>query len=99
MTSAQQRALKAYRARLTERGLTRFEVMALTEDRDLLRAAARALADDTPDAAVLRDAMRRLLPGAVPRRGGVVEALRRAPLVGAELSLERSRDAGRPMDL
>ena len=48
--AAQQRANKNYCARLAERGVRRFEVMALEIDRDLLRTLARRLAEDGPEA-------------------------------------------------
>ena len=43
--SAQSRATRNYRARLSRRGFTRFEIMALETDRDLFRSLARRLAD------------------------------------------------------
>ena len=36
--------------------------------------------------------------GKPPKNGGVLAALRRSPLVGADLNLARSRDAGRKVD-
>ena len=33
--------------------------------------------------------------GEPPKKGGILAALRRSPLVGADLNLARSRDAGR----
>ena len=38
--AAQKRAIKNYRARLTQRGFKRFEVMALESDRELIRSLA-----------------------------------------------------------
>ena len=43
--AAQKRAIKNYRARLTQRGFKRFEVMALESDRELMRSRARRLAE------------------------------------------------------
>jgi hypothetical protein len=37
----------------------------------------------------------RSVSGDPPRKGGIVAALRRSPLVGAELDLTRSREEGR----
>ena len=34
-----------------------------------------------------------------PKKGGILAALRRSPLVGADLDLTRSREAGRKVDL
>jgi hypothetical protein len=42
---AQKRALQNYRSRLNERGMARFEVLGLGEDRELIRTLARRLAD------------------------------------------------------
>jgi hypothetical protein len=39
--AAQKKAMKTYRARLTQRGLARFEVMAPDTDRELIRLAFR----------------------------------------------------------
>lgn len=37
--------------------------------------------------------------GEPPKKGGILAALRRSPLVGADLDLTRSREAGRKVDL
>ena len=37
--------------------------------------------------------------GEPPKKGGILAALRRSPLVGADLNLVRSRDTGRKIDL
>jgi hypothetical protein len=39
--TAQKRALRNYRSRLTKRGIARFEVLGLDTDRDLIRSIAR----------------------------------------------------------
>jgi hypothetical protein len=49
-SSAQKKAIRNYRDRLTQRGIARFEVQALEADRELIRLLARRLADDGPDA-------------------------------------------------
>lgn len=97
--SAQQRALKNYRARLTERGMARFEVQGLDADRDLIRAVARKLTEDGAEAGQLRRTMQQAVSGEPPRRGGILAALRRSPLVGVDLDLTRSRETGREIDL
>lgn len=97
--SAQQRALKNYRARLTERGMARFEVQGLDADRDLIRAVARKLTEEGAEAGQLRRTMQQAVSGEPPRRGGILAALRRSPLVGTDLDLTRSREAGREIDL
>jgi hypothetical protein len=48
--TAQKRALRNYRRRLTKRGMARFEVLGLDSDRDLIRSLAKRLAEDDPDA-------------------------------------------------
>ena len=51
---AQQRAVKTYRKRLAQRGMARFEVLALDEDRDLIRDVAKRLAGGGSEASLLR---------------------------------------------
>ncbi len=98
-TAAQQRANRNYRARLEQRGFRRFEVMALEADRDLLRILARRLAEDGPEADRARAAVKALVADEPPKPGGILAALRRSPLVGADLDLSRPRVAGRRVDL
>lgn len=97
--AAQKRAIRNYRSRQAQRGIARFEVQALEADRDLIRALARRLADDSPEAAQARTMVQRLVSGEPPRRGGILQALRRSPLVGADLDLGRAREEGRNVDL
>jgi hypothetical protein len=97
--TAQKRALRNYRRRLTKRGMARFEVLGLDSDRDLIRSLAKRLAEDDPDAAQIRAAVSRTIAGEPPKKGGILAALRRSPLVGANLDLTRSRDTGRKVDL
>jgi hypothetical protein len=97
--TSQNRALRNYRSRLTERGMARFEVLGLDADRDLIRTLARRLAEDGPDAARVREAISRTIAGEAPSKGGILSALRRSPLVGADLDLGRSAEAGRKVDL
>lgn len=97
--AAQKRAIKNYRARLTQRGFKRFEVMALEADRELIRSLARQLAEEGPKAEEARAAVKAVVAGEPPKPGGILTALRRSPLVGAELDLSRPRDEGRRVDL
>jgi hypothetical protein len=97
--TAQKRALRNYRRRLTKRGMARFEVLGLDSDRDLIRSLAKRLAEDDPDAAQIRAAVSRTIAGEPPKKGGILAALRRSPLVGANLDLTRSHDTGRKVDL
>jgi hypothetical protein len=97
--TSQNRALRNYRSRLTERGMARFEVLGLAADRDLIRTLARRLAEDSPEAARVRETISRMIAGEPPSKGGILNALRRSPLVGADLDLVRSVEAGRKVDL
>jgi hypothetical protein len=91
--------MKAYRSRLRERGLARFEVLGLGADRDLIRALARRLAEGGPDASRLRAVVTRAIAGEPARKGGILAALRRSPLVGADLDLSRPHEEGRKVEL
>ena len=97
--TAQKRAIRNYRTRLVKRGMARFEVLGLDADRDLIRSLARRLAENDPDAVRIRAAVCQTITGEPPGKGGILAALRRSPLVGADLNLTRSRDTGRKVDL
>jgi len=97
VSTSQMRALKNYRKRLNQRGMARFEVLGLSTDRELIRSLARRLAESDPEAAKIRASLRRA--SATVARGGILAALRRSPLVGAELNLVRPRIDGRRVDL
>ena len=99
MGSSQKRAIQNYRSRLGERGLARFEVLGRDADRDLIRSIARRLAEDGPDASRLRAVVRQAIAGEPPRKGGILAALRRSPLVGADLDLTRPRVSGRKVEI
>jgi hypothetical protein len=96
---AQKRALRNYRTRLLKRGMARFEVLGLDADRDLIRSLAKRLAEDDPDASRIRATVNQTIAGEPPRKGGILAALRRSPLVGADLNLTRSHETGRKADL
>jgi hypothetical protein len=96
---SQRRALKNYRKRLNERGLARFEVLGLVSDRELIRSLAKRLAENGSDAKQIRATMRRAISGEPPRKGGILAALRRSPLVGADLDVSRSVTLGRKVEL
>ena len=95
MSNSQKRAVQNYRYRLNARGLTRFEVLGRSDDRDLVRSIARRLAEKGPEASQLRAVVSQTITGAPPRKGGILAALRRSPLVGADLDLGRPREEGR----
>ena len=98
-TTPQKRALNNYRKRLSQRGMARFEVLGRDADRELIRSLARRLAGDGPDSARIRAAVRVTISGEPPKKGGILNALRRSPLVGADLDLNRPVTQGRRVDL
>ncbi len=96
--AAQKRAIKNYRSRLQKRGVARFEVLGLEADRVLIRSLAKRLAQDDPEASRIRSELMRSVPD-MPKKGGILAALRRSPLAGAELKMERSIEVGRKVNL
>ena len=96
---AQKRAIESYRARLTERGIVRFELQAFEADRALIRTVARKLVEEGPDGGPIRRMLQQAGGGAPRAPGGIVAALRRSPLVGRDLDLTRPRDGGRDVEL
>jgi hypothetical protein len=99
MGVAQKRAIRNYRRRLSKRGLARFEVLGRESDRELMRSLARRLAEDGPEASRLRASVSRSVAGEPPRKGDILAALRRSPLVGIDLDLTRPREEGRGVDI
>ena len=97
--SSQRRATENDRRRLAERGMARFEVLGRDADRELIRALARRLAENGPQAERLRAAVASVIAGGQTRRGGILEALRRSPLVGANAVPPRPFEPGREVDL
>jgi hypothetical protein len=98
-TTPQKRALKRYRKRLNQRGMARFEVLGLDTDRELIRSLAKRLAADDADSARIRAIVCRTISGEPSKTGGILNALRRSPLVGADLELNRPPIPGRKVDL
>jgi len=90
--------LKNYQERRNQRGMARFEVFGLNADRDLIRSLAKRLATDDPDSAQIRAAVRRTISGESSKKGGILGALCRSPLVGAGLDLSRPATAARWVD-
>ena len=97
--SSQRRATDRYRRRLAERGMARFEVLGRDGDRELIRSLARRLAEDGPQADRLRTAVKQGIADEPPRKGGILEALRRSPLVGDDVVPPRPFEPGREVDL
>ena len=99
VSNSQKRAIQNYRSRLGERGLARFEVLGLDADRALIRSVARRLAEDGPEASRLRTIVSQTIEGEPPKKGGILAALRRSPLVGADIEPVRARETGRKLRL
>jgi hypothetical protein len=97
--SPQRRAIDNYRSRLTERGMARFEVVGRDDDRELIRAVAKRLAEGGADADRLRATVNQAISGEPPRKGGILMALLASPLIGSELDLTRPREEGRKVDI
>jgi hypothetical protein len=97
-SKSQKRATR-YRNRLKERGMACFEVIGLDGDRDLMRSLARRLVENGPEAARLRAAVSQIISGEPPRMGGILEALRRSPLVGSDIASVRQFETGRKVEL
>jgi hypothetical protein len=96
---SQKRALQNYRTRLSERGMARFEVLGLDSDRELIRSLAKRLAQNDTEAERIRASVNQTIAGEPPRKGGILAALRRSPLVGCDLDLTRPHETGRKVDL
>jgi len=79
--------------------MARFEVLGRDSDRDLIRSLARRLAEDSAEASRLRAMVSQSVAGEPPKRGGILAALRRSPLVGADLDLSRPREEGRSVEV
>jgi hypothetical protein len=97
--ASQKRAVENHRRRLVERGISRYEVRGLDKDKQLVRLLAKRLAVDDADAARLRAEIVKQVADQPPTRGGIWAALRRSPLVGADLNLEREVVPPRDIDL
>ncbi len=91
--------MESYRARRSKRGIVRFELQARDGGRALLRALARKLVADGPESQGIRRCVAQAIGDEPPKTGGVLAALLRSPIVGAELDLSREVDEGRTVDL
>lgn len=97
--TSQKRAIADYRSRLKKRGMARFEVLGLDSDRELIRSLARRLAQNDPEGPRIRSEIRRTVAEKPAKKGGILAALRRSPLVGADLNLARTQESGREIEL
>jgi hypothetical protein len=103
MNTSQKRAVANHRRRLAERGMARYEVRGLAQDKALVRKFAKRLAENSADTERLRQEIARELAREVSPQfltgRDIWEALRRSPLVGADLNLEREVVSPREVDL
>jgi hypothetical protein len=67
--NSQKRAIQNYRSRLSERGVSRFEVLGR-----VIRSIARRLAEGGPEASRLRAAVTQTMAGEPPKKGGILAA-------------------------
>ena len=99
MNASQKRAIVSHRHRLSERGLARYEVRGLEQDKELVRKFAKRLAGNDVKALRLRAEVAQQVEEQPARRGGILAALLRSPLVGSGINLERELTPGRDIDL
>jgi len=98
MPNSQQCAIHNDHAWLADKGLMRFEVVAHSADRELIRSLAKTLTEDGPQAQQVRATLAASVAGE-SSRGNILSALRASPLVGADLDLSRPRELGRTVEL
>jgi hypothetical protein len=98
MSNSQKRAVTNHRRRLSEPGMTRYEVCGPSADMELVRAFAQRLAVDDAISVRLRADVAQTIAEERPKRGFILAALRRSPLVGAGLKVEREVTSGRDID-
>ncbi len=96
--NAPNKAVKKHREKLARQGLSRFEVIGLECDRQLVRSLARALAKKDLHAAELRAQIAGAVDDGSRTKGAVLAAFRSSPFVGADLDLKRARTSGRKVD-
>ncbi|MDO4232219.1 MAG: hypothetical protein Q4D19_08815 [Lautropia sp.] len=99
MNPAQLRAVRNYRTRIAEQGLARFEVLARSADKALIRKLARKLAENDAEAERIRTTLLQSINATHPPKGGILAALRASPLVGANINPGRERVSPRELDL
>ena len=71
--------------------MVRFQVLGLEADHELIRCLAIRLAEGNADAARIRADVSRIIADKPSKKGGILSALRRSPLVGADLDLAREQ--------
>jgi hypothetical protein len=98
MSPSQAKAVAKYRDRLADKGMARFEVLGRKSDTALIRSLARTIAEDDEKAVALREFAEKIVEQDQPKRGSLLAALLRSPLVGSGLDLTRSTDDARTIE-
>jgi hypothetical protein len=98
MSPSQAKAVAKYRDRLADKGMARFEVLGRKADRMLIRDVARAIAENDEKNAAFREFAEKIVEQDEPKRGSLLAALLRSPLVGSGLDLTRSTDDARTIE-
>ena len=75
--------------------MARFEVLGLDSDHELIRSLAKRLARNDTEALRIRASVSQIIAGGPSRKGGILAALRRSPLVGADIDMGQSSRLGR----
>ena len=97
-SNTRNRAIRSDQDRLARPGLTRFTVLGLGADRDLICSLAQRLSEEGPDAATLRLALNRAISADSVKKGGILDAFLRSPLVGVDLELTRTVEHERKVE-
>lgn len=96
--AAQKIANQNYRKRLSSKGVSRWEVQGLENDKDISRALLKALAKNDNAANEFRQKIQDFV-GVKERTGSdLVAALRKAALGGVDLDIIRENDGFRKVD-
>jgi hypothetical protein len=100
MMSSQTQRTAAHRCRLRTRGMRQIDVIVPEVDAMLLRRVAAVLRDGGEAAERLRRAVEQAGPNRPAASGAeLVAFFRSSPLLGEDLTDERDRSSGRPLDL
>ena len=99
MNASQKRAIIKHRRRLGEQGIERYEVRGSPKDKKLVREIAKKLSKEDVDAARLRAELERRLLSKPMSGKEIWDALRRSPLAGIGLKIDREFTTGRDIEL
>ncbi len=79
--------------------MARFEVLGRKTDRELIRTLAKRLTAEDSESERIRAAVSGVIAGGQTKKRGILDALRRSPLVGADLDVSRPQARDRKVDL